>query len=250
MLGKPWTIGLMIWLGLVGVTGCKTYPTYYADASKMATNTALKADQAYIAPNAAALMTSRTLLVHVADMPASFQPKISKWSKKTDYKRFRKEMEFKLADAMWQAHVFSDVSATSDLQKMKNPDLRLDVAVTGWDEGSGLLRFLLPGFVTPIFRAVGTGPTRLQMEGRMIDARTGAVVLEFAEARLHPGGPNLALFSLRPFRSSLLIAEDVLGTFDDLKKSVHDIAGVSHPMRKSIDTHSRYRRLSDPPSKR
>jgi hypothetical protein len=84
----------------------------------------------------------------------------------------------------------------------------------------------------------------------MVNTRTGEIVMEFAEARIHPGGPNLAFFSLRPFRAALLIAEDVLGVFDTLKKSVHDIAGVTQPVRKSVETHSRYRRLTDPPLKR
>lgn len=223
---------------LVTVAGCKSYPTYFVNRAPMTTGTALGADLAYIAPNAAAAMTSHTLLVQVVDMRKSVRPEISRVTKKTDFESFQPVLENILTDVMWRTRVFSDVSATSDLQPIKNPDLRFEAALTGWDEGSGWLRYLFGILSTP-FRLIGTGPTRLQWEGRITDARTGAVLIEFADKRVHPGGPS-GLFSLRPFRANALMEEDLAVSIGILAKGVREVCGVTAPMMSRAELHPRF----------
>lgn len=235
MKNTGWVLAIA---ALFMVAGCKSYPTYFVDRAPMKTGTQLKMDQAYIAPNAAAALTSRTLFVEVADMRKTISPEISKVNKKRDLPKLRVGMEEVIADLMWRTRVFSDVSVTSDIVPLKNPDLRLEAAVTGWDEGSGLARFLM-GIVSTPLRAVGTGPTRIQWEGRIIDTRTGAIVLQWADARIHPGGPSLFV-SFRPFRSEVLIQEDLLVSIGIFADGIREVCGVTEPMMSRAEMHPRY----------
>lgn len=230
----------LIILGLLlAAAGCRTYPTYFAGHAPLATGTRLGLDQAYIAPDATAALTSHTLLVQVVDMRQSVRPEISKVGAKTDLAAFRPKWEEVLANVMWRARIFSDVSVPSDLPPIKNPDLRLDVALTGWDEGSGWLRYFFGILSTPL-RAVGTGPTRVQWEGRLSDARTGAVLIEFADARIHPGGPSLSFLSLRPFRANELMEEDLAVSLGILADGLRDVCGVTAPMMSRVERHNRF----------
>lgn len=225
---------------LITVAGCKSYPTYFVDRAPMTTGTRLGLDQAYIAPDAAATMTSRTLMVQVIDMRKSIVPGISKVGRKTDLGKLRPALENVLADVVWRTRVFSDVSLTSDIQPIKHPDLRLEAAVTGWDEGSGWLRFLF-GIASTPFRSLGTGPTRIQWEGRMIDTRSGAVVMQFADTRIHPGGPSI-LLSLKPFRATLLLEEDLMASIGILAEGMREVCSVSAPMMSRAEMHPRFHR--------
>ncbi|MEN6625879.1 MAG: hypothetical protein ABFD69_06610 [Candidatus Sumerlaeia bacterium] len=225
------TLLLVAMMAAALLTGCKTYPVYYVGEDNLATGNALKMDRAYVAPNAAELMTSRSLIVRVLDPRETIAPEISRVGKKTNMSLFQEQLEKRVADEMWRTRVFSDVSETSETWPILHPDLRLEIAITGWDKGNGFIRYILPGFISPIFRLAGTGPTRMQLEGRLVDVKTRTIVLQFTEARIHPGGPALGL-SFRPFNSALLIAEDTVTTIHTLAEKVHDIAGVPGKMRK------------------
>jgi len=68
------------------------------------------------------------------------------------------------------------------------PACRIEGMITKFKRGSGWSRY----FGGLLF--LGTGATDLQVEGRLVDATTGAVIMEFADRRRHlgntPWGPN------------------------------------------------------------
>ena len=80
-------------------------------------------------------------------------------------------------------HVALDVPADGG-----QPACRIEGMITKFERGSGWSRY----FGGLLF--LGTGATDLQVEGRLVDAATGAVIMEFADRRRHlgntPWGPN------------------------------------------------------------
>ena len=72
--------------------------------------------------------------------------------------------------------------------------LRLEAMVTKFDFGSGKLRYW--GWFLPLFQSKAASD--FQIEGRLTDAQSGAVLIEFADRRRHlgntPFGPNPKTF--------------------------------------------------------
>jgi len=84
---------------------------------------------------------------------------------------------------------------TLDLgEALPTPTLRLEAMVTKFDFGSGKLRYW--GWFLPFFGSKAASD--FQIEGRLSDAESGAVIIEFIDRRRHlgntPFGPNPKTF--------------------------------------------------------
>lgn len=79
---------------------------------------------------------------------------------------------------------------------------RLDVWISDLDEGSGAMRYMV-GFES--------GSVDVQVEGRVVDAKTEEVVLEFADRRREAGNPNSGLnptvFMPKPLIEKVLLRQ-------------------------------------------
>jgi hypothetical protein len=105
---------------------------------------------------------------------------------------------------------FSELQRSTTAVSSFHPDAILKLAVTEWDEGNKWLRGLL---------TIGLGATRVQWEGVLTDARTGKILLAFADARTNPGGGfSFGLFSPKIWQGPVLIAQDLSWGADDLAK--------------------------------
>lgn len=149
-----------------------------------------------------------------------------------DWAEWQADYENILADAMYQTLVFRDVSAPSDYDPLEDPDLRLAIAITEWDEGNGWLRLLL-GF--------GLGRTRVQWEGLLRDMETGRTVMVFADAREHPGGPSIFGLGQEVMHGAPLIAEDLRWALADLQDALREFNEVETPKRSRYFPHPKAR---------
>jgi hypothetical protein len=89
--------------------------------------------------------------------------------------------------AMTKSGAFEDVTLDVPVD-VEQPACRIEGMITRFKRGSGWSRY----FGGLLF--LGTGATDLQIEGRLVDCATGAVIMEFADRRRHlgntPWGPN------------------------------------------------------------
>lgn len=196
-----------------------------------------------------AVLGGKTLNVRVLDPSRTLIPAMTKTGKdEYNWESLRRNYEAQIADLMWRTRVFSDVSADSDPDPVSGAQLRLDVAITGWDEGSGWVRYIFPSFLSAIARSwFDTGATRLQVEGRMIDTATGNAILEFADARLHPGGPGFGPLAFKPFKSRTLLGESLISTARSMADSFREIARVDEKMLDKEETRPMSRPAPQPP---
>ena len=103
------------------------------------------------------------------------------------------------------------------------PTLRLEVMVTKFDFGSGALRYF--GWFLPLFQSKAASD--FQIEGRLIDVASGAVVVEFADRRRHlgntPFGPNP-----RTFRDDFVMKHTVKTTSRALAAFIKEAESTQH----------------------
>lgn len=192
-------------------------------------------DELSVAPDVAR-MKGKLLAVEVLNPLDTVQAANAKMHKPEDWREYWHvwEVDFEdyLADVLWQSAVFLDVCAPGDANPIEEPDYVCEVAMTEWDEGTGWMRFVI-GF--------GAGATRMQWEGRIIEAASGREVLSFADARVHPGGPSMLGFNLRPFRGQVLISEDVRWAVEDLARALRKLTGTKEKQLPFYKLHKKYR---------
>jgi len=211
---------------LLGAAGCsRVSQLYYLRGSfDPAGGRGLPLDQVYAGSQMASLR-GKTIEVRMADPLRSIDKDTSKITPLMTndlWHRFEKDYESDLANELWYSAVFSDVCTAQDSTPIAKPDYLLKYALTQWHEGNGWLRAFL-GF--------GLGATREQLEGAIVDTRTGTVVFAFADARCHPGGPSVMGFPSRVFRGPALLREDLDFTATDLADTLRTLTGTDTPKR-------------------
>lgn len=175
---------------------------YFLDpAIKLEEASDLKLDMAYISPRIDEIK-GKDMIVGVVDPVRSIKGK-KKISHRRDFQLLDLQFEKALSDALWQTDLFHDVGLVYDEEPIREPDLKLALAITEWHEGNGFLRFLLGTWM---------GATRVQTETVLTDARTGYVYAAFADARAHPGG---GIFAVQTWMPERLMVQDLYHfTFD------------------------------------
>ena len=239
-------VALILALAALGSAGCgRVHRTHFVQMEMLEKRNDLRLDLAYVSPQASRL-AGRTVLVRAHDPALTIQPRGFKVVGEIYWEQIQEWLELLVADQLYRSRVFADVAGESSARPIRDPDLVVEVALTGWHEGNGWLRLMLPGPLVGLFRLAGTGPAWFQWEGRMIDQGDGALVLAFADARLHPGGPEVALINLRALRGKELISENLFLSSERLAERLRMLNGIEERMRNRLELHPR-RRLVPPP---
>ena len=116
----------------------------------------------------------------------------------------RQQLEVRLREA----GIFEVVSTDPYFSAARSQALTLQVRITEFNSGNPGARALI-GF--------GAGATEVQLEGKVIENKTGRTLSEFADRRLHPGG-SLLLGPKATKDSEYLIGIDMKGILDGVAK--------------------------------
>ncbi|HOE97582.1 MAG TPA: DUF4410 domain-containing protein [Candidatus Sumerlaeota bacterium] len=221
---------------LLPLAGCgRVHYRYYVRLDDRPLRMDLPLDLVYAHPRIEAIK-DRTLEVHVLSPLDSVMASTAKMTKPDDwetyYETWRRDFENVLADKIWRTAIFSDVGTPSDPVPLEKPDYQLRVAVTEWNEGNRWLRWIL-GF--------GAGRTRVQWEGKLVNAANGEELLLFADAREHPGGPYMIGVSFHPPKGNALIAQDLAWASRDLANALREATGIDREPLGTNSFHRKYR---------
>jgi hypothetical protein len=117
---------------------------------------------------------------------------------------FRRQLEQRLREAA----IFEVVSTDPYFSTARSQSLTLQVRITEFYSGNPGARALI-GF--------GAGATEVQVEGKVLECKSGRTLSEFADRRLHPGG-TLLLGPKATKDSEYLIGIDMKGILDGVAK--------------------------------
>ena len=186
-------------------------------------------DHVYVSPDIAAIRNGR-VVVELADPDQSLTAEALakvEW----DWARWHPAIEAAIADVLYQSRVFDDVAARGDPGEMANPDYVLRIALTEWDPGAPLMRYLV---------GWGAGRTRLQWEGALHCYQSGQVLMAFADARENPGGPSTFPLGFRALDTDRLLRDDLNWALIDLQEVVREGTDVQQDPRDRLHPHPRY----------
>lgn len=134
-----------------------------------------------------------------------------------DWTHWHAMLEAATADALYQTRIFNDVAARTDPGPMPDPDYAMVLAITEWEPGNRWLRY---------FFGFGLGRTRMQVEAKFRETKTGHLPILFADAREHPGGPSTFPIGFKALKTESLMREDINGMLIDIQEMLCDVTGT------------------------
>jgi len=207
----------------LGLSGCRTknvsaMKTYelVTNYDRMSSNYEPKVSLVYLSPDAV-LGNYKTLVISPVKVSGIWVEQDEKME------LFRPYINEQLRDSIMKGKAFKNVVVDPQYIKVSDPAEKiivLETVVTKLQRGNGTARYFLQ-----------LGATDFQIEGRLVDARTQRVLMEFAERRRSLGESPLEP-SVKTFNSEYTLKETIKTVTENLSGLLRELTGSPAPTAK------------------